>query len=380
MKILYIAEKPIQNSLIYESLCMKETLSVNVLYINKPGFVSLNQNESLNNEAFKDLDYRFDHYNCSFLDDSNNKFKFLAIAIKASSVVVIYGHYSKWLKCAHFLALLFRKQIVVTSDAVSYKGSSETGFVAALFKKFVFRIFYNLIPDCIFVPSQKSYSFFRRLVSKKKLVIITPYCIDERLFVKNQTSDIRQTLGISDDEFVFLFCAKFINRKRPIDVLEAFARLSYRKNKKLIMIGDGPLMYDAKELVTKYAISESVIFMGNVSYNNLFAFYKAANCLVFSSEHEPYGLPVQESLFSGTPVIVSDQVGAANDLIKCGHNGFVYKCGYIDELFNLMELVSNNIGTYNNLLSYITENPLRSQVDINVDAQLAYFNSLKAKF
>jgi glycosyltransferase involved in cell wall biosynthesis len=45
---------------------------------------------------------------------------------------------------------------------------------------------------------------------------------------------------------------------------------------------------------------------------------------VLPSEHEPWGLVVNEAMNAGKPVIVSDRVGAGPNLVEDGVNGFVY--------------------------------------------------------
>ena len=45
--------------------------------------------------------------------------------------------------------------------------------------------------------------------------------------------------------------------------------------------------------------------------------------LVVPSLYEPWGLVAHEGLASGLPVIATDQVGAADDLIEPGLNGDV---------------------------------------------------------
>src|SRR6266404_3368904 len=73
-----------------------------------------------------------------------------------------------------------------------------------------------------------------------------------------------------------------------------------------------------------------------VKYSRLPEFYAASDVLVFPSEHEPYGLPVNEAMICGVPVIASDRVGAAQDLIREGETGFTYPCGDVDRLATIL--------------------------------------------
>ncbi len=48
--------------------------------------------------------------------------------------------------------------------------------------------------------------------------------------------------------------------------------------------------------------------------------------------NEPWGLVVNEAMNAARPVIVSDQVGCAPDLIRQGQNGFVFRAGDVAAL------------------------------------------------
>ncbi len=133
---------------------------------------------------------------------------------------------------------------------------------------------------------------------------------------------MRDEWEIPVDGRVVAFCAKFISRKRPNDVLRAFARAEV-PNSYLLMIGDGPLADSLKAEVAQLGIADRVRFTGR---RQILATSGTLRWLltswVFSSEHEPYGLPVNEAMICGLPVIASDRVGAARDLIREGDTGF----------------------------------------------------------
>jgi glycosyltransferase involved in cell wall biosynthesis len=58
------------------------------------------------------------------------------------------------------------------------------------------------------------------------------------------------------------------------------------------------------------------------------------------SLYEPWGLVVHEGLAYGLPVITTDQVGAADDLLEPGVNGYVVKAGSSTELSDAMDRIS----------------------------------------
>ena len=105
------------------------------------------------------------------------------------------------------------------------------------------------------------------------------------------------------------------------------------------MVGDGPLGDSLKEQAARLGIAERVRFAGLVKYSRLAEFYAASDVLLFPSEHEPYGLPVNEAMICGIPAIVSDRVGAGYDLVENGKTGYMYTCGDVGALEAILRRV-----------------------------------------
>ena len=61
-----------------------------------------------------------------------------------------------------------------------------------------------------------------------------------------------------------------------------------------------------------------------------------SDVFVIPSEREMWGLVVNEAMVGGNAIVSSDEVGSAIDLVREGVNGFVYKCGEINELANVL--------------------------------------------
>ena len=68
--------------------------------------------------------------------------------------------------------------------------------------------------------------------------------------------------------------------------------------------------------------------------------YAIADCLVLPSDFaETWGLVVNEALATGLPVVVSDAVGCAPDLLREGESGYVYPLGNVSGLAAALESV-----------------------------------------
>lgn len=132
----------------------------------------------------------------------------------------------------------------------------------------------------------------------------------------------------------YLFVGRLIERKGIDVLLDAFRRLPAGE---LWLAGDGPLRAMVESEVRR---SPRLRFLGYADEERLPELYREADVLVVPSFFEPWGLVVHEALAYGLPVIATDEVAAADDLIESGVNGFVVATGSPDELAVAMQSVS----------------------------------------
>lgn len=66
---------------------------------------------------------------------------------------------------------------------------------------------------------------------------------------------------------------------------------------------DGRLFPDVRRLVVELGLTDSVIFAGAISQDDLPAVYRGAAVFVYPSRYEGFGLPVLEAMACGTPVV-----------------------------------------------------------------------------
>jgi glycosyltransferase involved in cell wall biosynthesis len=167
----------------------------------------------------------------------------------------------------------------------------------------------------------------------------TPYCVDNERFAQGAErwraelaeAGLAQRFGLDPGRSTFLFSGKFVEKKRPADIVEAVASLSEteRQRVQVLMVGGGPL---EPELRSK-AAGLPVWFAGFLNQSEITAAYAAADCLLLPSDSgETWGLVVNEAMACGLPAIVSEQVGSAVDLVREGLTGFVHPCGDVDAL------------------------------------------------
>ncbi len=231
-------------------------------------------------------------------------------AAKASGAAVLFG------TDAHELR---------PRDARRWKASLKAWLWPRLFR----------LADVVIVPSSGGVALMRSLGLPEERVALTPYTVDNEWWsaqaVRTDRAATRREWRIPADAAVALFCAKLQPWKRPFDLLRAFARAAV-PGAYLVFAGDGPLKSALEEEAARLGLSSCVRFLGFVNQSALPAVYCAADLLVLPSEYEPFAVVVNEAMLCGCPAAVSDRVGARYDLVRPGENGFVFRCGEIEEL------------------------------------------------
>jgi len=174
------------------------------------------------------------------------------------------------------------------------------------------------------------------------------YAVDNQYFqqqcnaASSTREEFRASLGLEPNRPVILFSAKLIPRKRCIDLLQAYLRLTNSNSVQpvpyLLIVGDGELRPMLEERA-RDAQTGDVRFLGFRNQSELPRFYDLCNVYVLASVDEPWGLAVNEVMNAGRPVIVSDEVGCQKNLVLNGVNGCVVHAGAIDELAGALRTV-----------------------------------------
>ena len=129
----------------------------------------------------------------------------------------------------------------------------------------------------------------------------------------------------------FLYSGALTARK-GVDLIATVFRdlLAAGHDLKLTVVGAGEL---SGALESQFAgLEQAVHFAGFQDWQALPEWYRRANFLVAPSRYDGWGLIVAEGLAAGLPVIASDQMGAAIDLVEHDKNGWIAAAGSVDSL------------------------------------------------
>lgn len=132
--------------------------------------------------------------------------------------------------------------------------------------------------------------------------------------------------------FTFLFSGATIRRKGFDLLLAAFERVPEARLRIVGPRGDLGHLLDGRPGVT---------FVGPVPQPELAGELRRADCLVLPSRNDSYGMVVAEALASGTPVLVSEMVGA-KDLVTEGETGWIVPVEDVEALASRMRWCAEN--------------------------------------
>jgi glycosyltransferase involved in cell wall biosynthesis len=182
-----------------------------------------------------------------------------------------------------------------------------------------------------------------------------PYCVDNDRFhgeaqqLEQARPAIRERWRIAPNAYCVLFCGKFIPKKRPHDLIQAAHKLMSAGMDAihLLFVGEGELGAELRSACHVVCDGEKHVehigavphgkprasFVGFLNQSEIAQAYVAADLLVLPSDSgETWGLVVNEAMACGTPAVVSDRCGCAEDLAEPLDRRLVYRCGDVDAL------------------------------------------------
>lgn len=234
---------------------------------------------------------------------------------------------------------------------VFFRGDSTLLDKSSIFKYFLRKIYlrnvYRHVDKAFFVGKQNK-AYFKWTGLQEDQLIFAPHAIDNNRFrevVKSRVTS-RETFGIAQDEFVFLFAGKLEPKKNPGLLLESFIELA-DPVAALVIVGEGPLLQDLKDKAKGHLRIHFLPFQNQLMMPSI---YQMADCFVLPSQGpgETWGLAINEAMASGIPIIASNKCGATTDLVEDGTTGYSFAYDKRTDLLQAMKkMIERSRESYN---------------------------------
>lgn len=222
--------------------------------------------------------------------------------------------------------------------------------------------------DDLIVPSNWVANIVKRNIYNTGNIQIIPHGVNEKYFFKHQpnsTRELRSALGFNENNFIFLNLGAMTWNKGIDKLLSAFGVINKKHHQTKLILKDSANLYGIKatdtinNLIAKGIISADIaksitIISQNLNFEQLNNLYNVADCYLAPYRAEGFNIPVLESMFCNTPVIVSkggstDDFANTSICTKIDTNFIESEIGFHlepneDSLISAMEKILNNQG------------------------------------
>ncbi len=163
--------------------------------------------------------------------------------------------------------------------------------------------------------------------------------VDTNTFRPLSPMEVRHCFAPSGEK-VLLHISNFRKVKRISDVIQIFSTVESQIPSRLIMIGEGPELQPARELVYKLKLEDKVRFFGK--QDEVAPLFAAADIFLLPSAKESFGLVALEAMACGVPVIGST-AGGIPEVVTHGETGYLSQVGDIEDMArNVLTLLQDD--------------------------------------
>jgi glycosyltransferase involved in cell wall biosynthesis len=193
---------------------------------------------------------------------------------------------------------------------------------------------------------------------------------DRNKFSEYDESEIKQELGIKENEKVILMVARIEKEKNHKIAISAMSKLVQIMNDKvhLVFVGSGEEMYinDLKSYTQSLKIEKYIHFTGNS--NDVGRYYMVADIFTLTSNSETFSIAALEAMSFGIPCTLTN-VGGANEMIDKNINGSIMNSNDSESIAKTWENVLTKV--------YIREE-IRNNIKTNfsIDKMLTKYNEI----
>ncbi|MDX2215589.1 MAG: glycosyltransferase family 4 protein [Oculatellaceae cyanobacterium bins.114] len=216
----------------------------------------------------------------------------------------------------------------------SHRLFAETGVKAWARRQWITAL-YHRFAACLYV-GKANYHYFQYHGVEPDRLFFAPHAIEnDRFFAAStnaagQATQWKEALKIPAHHAVIGFAGKLIAKKRPLDLLQAFLQANL-PDVSLLFVGSGALEKQLRQQANNHSHVHFVPFQNQSLMPRTYAI---ADLFVLPSygSGETWGLAINEAMCLSKPIIVSDHVGCAADLVESEYNGLVFPAGNVTAL------------------------------------------------
>lgn len=212
---------------------------------------------------------------------------------------------------------------------------------------------------------------------KTKVVYIPGVGLDESKFdfkmTKKEKKELRKSLGIKENDFVMIYPAELLNRKRQVWLIDTLKEiLKQNSNFHLLLPGKDSMDGYCQKLVKEYELNKQIHFLG--FRDDVPKLIKISDLAVSSSIQEGLPVNVMEAIYVGIPIVATACRGN-RDLIDNNKNGYIVGindkdefCEKVLKVYNYTEEEKNKVKEKDQKIieKYLLKNVLKKIIKVYI--------------
>lgn len=338
LKVGFLAQWPIHYHLpIYRGISVTDELDFSVIYCDDLTLRGYFEDEMNSVRKWDDIDmlhgYKSDFLR-NYIRHNNNRQSltllnpgvFKKIFTEKFDVLIIGGYVGITYWFALLACKIMRTKTIFRGESTLHVHRPKN---LGYYLKFAYlKLFFKFIDMELFSCSGNKE--FLDFYSGNNPQISVPCAVDndyyQEQFIEyyNQRHSLRNDLGISFDETVITTVGKLVDRKKPLDIIEAVANSEIYKPV-VLFVGDGALRIAVEMEAQKYGVK--VIFTGYQATASIAKYYSISDIYFQISFYDPSPKSLNEAMNFRLPILVTSVIGTSKDLVVDGENGFVVEVG-----------------------------------------------------
>jgi glycosyltransferase involved in cell wall biosynthesis len=236
---------------------------------------------------------------------------------------------------------LLRRRVIIMQD--SKFDDKQRHLPMEILKSILYRPYHAALAAG---PRTKSYLRFLRFPENRVFVGYDTVSVDR---LQRHAGSAPAPAGIPHANRHFTVVARLVPKKNLTLALDAYAEYLAAKEQEsapsppraLHICGSGELEPALREQARQLGL-EQVHFHGYMNQQEVARILASTLTLILPSVEEQHGLVINEALAMGVPVLVSDNCGARDLLVRSGVNGYVFEADNISGLAHFMNLLDRD--------------------------------------
>ena len=199
--------------------------------------------------------------------------------------------------------------------------------------------------DTIFYSCAGNRRYYEHYGADPGRMRFMPCCVDNAYFQQEaeryrlKRVQVRSEIGLKRDDFAVCMSAKLMSLKRPYDLLAAIARLGC-DDIVAVFVGDGPERTGLERRASELGVR--AVFAGFVNQGEIGRWYTAVDAAAVISAYDASPKAVNEAMNFALPIIASEVIGLAGDLVVNGETGLIVPVSDIDAIADALRRLSTN--------------------------------------